>query len=173
MTKYRSIGWASIVAAIWMAAASSTELTGLPVQGRAQWPLILLEWDSEPPSVAAKDATAEMYTGEITAHEGDESVRTDRDKVVQVHDGFGRWSAVFRFPLEPGPRVDTPYAFWAQWQGGGPKLSPQTFEVWAGPDATRLARRATFRLKPAGWQHAWAAGEGGGSSAEAQTPMTR
>jgi hypothetical protein len=160
MTKYHSIGWAAIVVAIWMAAASGAELTGLPVQGRAQWPLILLELGSEPPSVAAKDATTEVYSGEITAHEGDESVRTDRDEVVQVHKGFGRWSAVFRFPLEPRPRVDTPYAFWVQWrQGGDPKVCLQTFEVWAGPDATRLARRVTFRLKPAGWQYAWAEGD--------------
>jgi hypothetical protein len=159
VTKYLLIGWAAIVAAIWMAAASATELTGLPVQGRAQWPLILLELGSEPPSVAANGATTEVYTGEITAHEGDESVRTDRDEVVQVHKGFGRWSAVFRFPLERRPRVDAPYAFWAQWrQGGNPKVCLQTFEVWAGPDATGLARRAAFRLKPAGWQYAWAAG---------------
>ena len=154
-----STAWVTVLALVWMAAASAAELAGLPVKGSAGKPILLLELGKEPASLGTKDATTRIYAGEIAAHAGDNSVQTDRDEVASRHAGFGVWSVAFRFHVKPAPG-DGPYTFWARWrQGGVPNVCVQTFEIWAGPDPSRLERRAVFRLKPRGWNYAWVAAD--------------
>jgi hypothetical protein len=81
------------------------------------------------------------------------------DTINVLHSGFGQWSATFRFNLTL-PVVAGDFQFWARWrQGGDPNACVQTFEVWAGPDANRLALRGSLSLKPKGWEYAWIAGD--------------
>jgi hypothetical protein len=159
MAKQISGSWIAVVTIVWMAAASAAELAGLPVRGSAEQPSLLLELGGESPSVAAKDATTRVFTGEIAANQGDTSIRTDKDEVTSLHPGFGAWNVAFRFRVKPGLAA-IPYTFWARWrQGGEPDVCVQTFEIWAGPDISRLEQRAAFQLKPKGWEYAWIAAE--------------
>jgi hypothetical protein len=152
--------WAAIIALAWSAAASGVDLAGLPVPGASGQPLILLELGRKPPSGLARDPAIRVTVGEAGRHEGDASIQTGPDEVSSLHPGFGTWSAAFRFGLETRSVAERPYFFWARWrQGGDPEVCVQTFEVWAGPDASRLERRSTFQLKPKGWEYAWVAAE--------------
>ena len=163
MTAHFSKAGCAILAATWLILANGAELSGLPVPGSAETPSLLLELGSQPPSAAARNDAVRIYPGDIVAHEGDASVQAGADEIGSLHPGFGSWNVAFRFKLEPRPNA-RPYTFWARWrQGGEPDVCVQTFEIWAGPDASRLERRAVVVLKPKGWEYAWAG---------AETPLT-
>jgi hypothetical protein len=137
----------------WLAQAA------LPVTGSAGQPALLLELGSAPASLAAPAAGVLGIRGTVSGHDASSAVSEQADEVVSSHPGFGRWETAFRFGLEPLP-ASGPYTFWARWrQGGEPSVCEQRFELWAGPDAARLQRRAELRLKPRGWDYAWLAAE--------------
>ena len=76
-----------------------------------------------------------------------------------MHPGFGSWKISFRFNVKPGLPAK-PHTFLARWkQGGDPNVCVQSFEIWAGPDPSRLELRATLSMKPKGWDYAWIAAE--------------
>ncbi len=132
---------------------------GLPVQGTAERPALLLDLGSDPASVSVDDKATRVFSGELSAHEGDTSTQTDKDEISSLHPGFGSWKVSFRFKLTPGFPAKS-YTFWARWrQGGDPNVCVQTFEVWAGPDSSRLELRGTLSMKPKGWEYAWIAAE--------------
>lgn len=164
MTKhFFSKGGFAIAAATWLTLATGAELSGLPVPGSAENPALLLELGSQPPSAAAQDNATRVYKGDVSAHEGDASIQTGPDDISSLHPGFGSWNVAFRFKLEPRANA-SPYTFWARWrQGGEPEVCVQTFEIWAGPDASKLEQRAVVKLKPKGWEYAWIG---------AETPLT-
>ncbi|MGZ5029886.1 MAG: hypothetical protein ACXV8I_04680, partial [Methylobacter sp.] len=139
--------------------ANAENLSGLPVQSTAERPALLLDLGSAPPSVGKSDKSTRVFAGEVSAHEGDASIQTDKDEINSLHPGFGSWKVSFRFKIKPGLPAK-PYTFWARWrQGGDPNVCVQSFEVWAGPDPSRLEQRATLPMKPKGWEYAWIAGE--------------
>jgi len=139
--------------------ANAAVLSGLPIQSTAERPALLLELGSAPPSVGEGDKTMRVFAGEVYAHEGDASIQTDKDEISSLHPGFGSWKVSFRFKVKPGFPAK-PYTFWARWrQGGDPNVCVQSFEVWAGPDPSRLELRATLSMKPKGWDYAWIAAE--------------
>jgi len=139
--------------------ANAAVLSGLPIQSTAERPALLLELGSAPPSVGEGDKTTRVFTGEVYAHEGDASIQTDKDEISSLHPGFGSWKVSFRFKVKPGFPAK-PYTFWARWrQGGDPNVCVQSFEVWAGPDPSKLELRATLSMKPKGWDYAWIAAE--------------
>jgi hypothetical protein len=137
--------------------AHAAGLAGLSATGTAENPALLLELGSEP--VGVDDKTLQVYRGEVSAHEGDASIQTDKDEITSLHPGFGTWKINFRFKVKPGQSAK-PYTFWARWrQGGEPDVCVQSFEVWAGPDQSRLEKRAVLSMKPKGWDYAWIAAE--------------
>ncbi|MGZ5075941.1 MAG: hypothetical protein ACXV9R_04910 [Methylobacter sp.] len=131
----------------------------LPVQGSAERPALLLELGGEPRPVDVDDKSMQVAVGGLYAHEGDASIQTGNDEISSLHPGFGSWKIGFRFNIKPGfPAKD--YMFWARWrQGGDPNVCVQSFEIWAGPDSSRLELRATLPMKPKGWDYAWIAAE--------------
>ncbi|MGZ8160903.1 MAG: hypothetical protein ACXWT4_19160, partial [Methylobacter sp.] len=140
-----------------LSAANADVLTGLPVKASAERPALLLELGSQPPSIGVDDNTTRVFAGDVQAHEGDASIQTDKDEISSLHPGFGSWKLSFRFKIKPGFRAQ-PYTFWARWrQGGDPNVCVQSFEVWAGPDASKLELRAALSMKPKGWDYAWIA----------------
>jgi hypothetical protein len=142
-----------------LSVANAEVPAGLPIQGTAERPALLLELGSEPGSVDIDDKTTRVFTGEVYAHEGDASIQTDKNEISSLHPGFGSWKVNFRFNVKPGLPAK-PYIFWARWrQGGDPNVCLQAFEVWAGPDSARLELRATLSIKPKGWDYAWIAAE--------------
>lgn len=142
-----------------LSVANADALKGLPIQSTAERPALLLELGSEPPSIGAGDKTTQVFTGDVSAHEGDASIQTAKDEISSLHPGFGSWKVNFRFKVKPGFPAK-PYTFWARWrQGGDPNVCVQTFEVWAGPDPSRMELRATLSMKPKGWDYAWIAAE--------------
>ena len=138
--------------------ANGAELAALPVQGSAETPVILLELGHAPPSRSSPNASVQIAMGDIEGHSEDSSIVIDEDAVNSMHPGFGTWTARFRFDL-PSPLKAKPYTLWARWrQGGEPDVCVQTFEIWAGPDSTKLEQRAVLQMKPKGWEYAWLAG---------------
>ena len=132
-------------------------ISGLPVKASAERPALLLELGSKPPSVDEGDKNTLVFTGKAYAHEGGATIQTDKDEISSLHPGFGSWKVSFRFNVKPGYPAK-PYTFWARWrQGGDPDVCVQSFEIWAGPDLTRLEHRATLAMKPKGWEYAWIA----------------
>ncbi|MGZ5600437.1 MAG: hypothetical protein ACXWFX_07560 [Methylobacter sp.] len=132
---------------------------GLPIRSTADRPALLLELGSEAPPFSADGNTTRVFTGVVEGHEGDASIRQDKDDISSLHPGFGNWKVSFRFNVKPGLPAK-PYTFWARWrQGGDPNVCVQTFEVWAGPDPSRLELRATLSMKPKGWEYAWIAAD--------------
>jgi hypothetical protein len=149
----------ALVALAGTSIANADNFSGLPIQSTAERPALLLDLGSAPPSVGKGDKATRVFTGEVSAHEGDASIQTDKDEINSLHPGFGSWKVSFRFKVKPGFPAK-PYTFWARWrQGGDPNVCVQSFEVWAGPDASRLEPRATLPMKPKGWDYAWIAGE--------------
>lgn len=134
------------------ATASRGSLT-LPVRGTPEQPVLLLKLGKSP--VPAPDGSR-VAAGAVVAHEDDDYVATTPDDVVVARRGFGRWKVSFRFPLDPAPAPGD-YVLWASWrQGGEPKVSDQTFELWAGPTASALEKRGTARLtNPSPWKFQW------------------
>ncbi|TAK61561.1 hypothetical protein [Methylobacter sp.] len=141
--------------------ANADSLKGLPIQSTAERPALLLELGSEPPSVGVNDKAIRVFTGDVNAHEGDASIQTTKDEISSLHPGFGSWKVSFRFKVKPGFGFPAkPYTFWARWrQGGDPNVCVQSFEVWAGPDPSKLELRAALPMKPKGWDYAWVAAE--------------
>lgn len=149
----------ALLALTGLSVVNADVLAGLPVQGTAERPALLLELGSEPLSVGVDDKTTRVFTGEVYAHEGDASIQTDKDEISSLHPGFGSWKVSFRFNVKPGFPAK-PYTFWARWrQGGDTDVCVQSFEVWAGSDPSRLELRATLPMKPKGWEYAWIAAE--------------
>ena len=145
----------ALVALAGLSVANADVLAGLPIHGTTDSPALLLELGSAPPSAGVDDKTTRVFTGEVYAHEGDASIQTDKDEISSLHPGFGSWKISFRFNVKPGFPAK-PYTFWARWrQGGDPNVCVQSFEVWAGPDPSRLELRATLSMKPKGWDYAW------------------
>jgi hypothetical protein len=139
--------------------ANADKLAELPIKGTAERPALLLDLGSEPPSVGIDDKTTKVFTGEVYAHEGDTSIQTAKDEISSLHPGFGSWKISFRFNVKPGLPAK-PHTFLARWkQGGDPNVCVQSFEIWAGPDPSRLELRATLSMKPKGWDYAWIAAE--------------
>jgi len=150
---------AALIALAGLSVANADVLAGLPIKASAERPALLLELGSEPPSVGVDDKTTRVFAGVVHGHEGDASIQTDKDEISSLHPGFGSWKLSFRFNVKPGLPAK-PYTFWARWrQGGDPKVCVQSFEVWAGPDPSRLELRATLPMKPKGWDYAWIAAE--------------
>ena len=159
LTLFLFIVQTALLAFTGLSFAGAGALGGLPVNASADRPALLLELGSQPLSVGINDKTRQVITGDVNAHQGDASIQTDKDEISSLHPGFGTWKVSFRFNINPGLPVK-PYTFWARWrQGGDPAVCVQTFEVWAGPDASRLELRATQSMKPKGWEYAWIAGE--------------
>ncbi|MDP3332729.1 MAG: hypothetical protein Q8Q40_13350 [Methylococcaceae bacterium] len=137
----------------------AADLSGLPIKSTVENPAILLELGSAPPSTGIDDKIMRVVSGEVSAHEGDAAIQTDKDEISSLHPGFGSWKVNFRFNLKSGLPTKA-YTFWARWrQGGDPNVCVQTFEVWAGPDASRLELRGTLAMKPKGWEYAWIAAD--------------
>jgi len=150
---------AALLALVGASFARAGVTAGLPVKGSAERPALLLELGSEPASLGAGDKATRVFTGDVSDHEGDTSIQTDKDEISSLHPGFGSWKISFRFRLTPGFPAKA-YTFWARWrQGGDPNVCVQTFEVWAGPDASRLEQRGTVSMKPKGWDYAWIAAD--------------
>ncbi|MDP3933014.1 MAG: hypothetical protein Q8Q45_11780 [Methylococcaceae bacterium] len=137
----------------------AAELSGLPIKSTVENPALLLELGNVSPSVGIDDKIMRVVSGEVSGHEGDASIQTDKDEISSLHPGFGNWKVNFRFKLKSGLPTKA-YTFWARWrQGGDPNVCVQTFEVWAGPDAGKLELRGTMVMKPKGWEYAWIAAE--------------
>lgn len=137
----------------------AADLSGLPIKSTVENPALLLELGSAPPLLGIDDKSIKLVTGEVSMHEGDTSIQTDKDEISSLHPGFGSWKVNFRFNLKPGFPAKS-YTFWARWrQGGDPNVCVQTFEVWAGPDSSKLELRGTLAMKPKGWEYAWIAAE--------------
>ena len=131
----------------------------LPIKGSTERPLLLLDLGSEPLSVGVDDKTTTVFTGEVYAHEGDASIQIGKDEISSLHPGFGNWKVSFSFKVNPGLPAQS-YNFLARWkQGGDPAVCVQSFEIWAGPDLSRLELRATLPMRPKGWDYAWIAAE--------------
>ena len=125
----------------------------LPVQGSTQWPVLLLDLGKQPMMVQGEAARVTM--GEVIRHVGESTIEIGNEDITVLHPGFGNWNVDFRFQLSQKPQASV-YQFWAHWrQGGVPDVCVQTFEIWAGPNAAKLERRAIFQLKPKGWDYAW------------------
>ncbi|MGZ8226227.1 MAG: hypothetical protein ACXWT3_06250 [Methylococcaceae bacterium] len=159
LTRFIFLGQILLALLAGLSAAHADVIAGLPVQGETVSPAILLELGGEPPSAGADDKTTRVFVGEVSSHEGDASVQTDKDEISALHPGFGSWKISFLFKITPGFPAK-PYTFWARWrQGGDPDVCVQSFEIWAGPDPSRLELRATLPMKPKGWDYAWIAAE--------------
>ncbi len=140
-------------------AVNADTLNGLPIQTTAERPSLLLELGSAPPSAGVNDKTVKVFVGDVSGHEGDTSIQTDKDEITSLHPGFGSWKVSFRFKINPGLAAK-PYTFWARWrQGGDPNVCVQSFEIWAGPDSSKLELRNILSMKPKGWEYAWIAAE--------------
>lgn len=137
----------------------AADLSGLPIKSTVENPALLLELGSVPLSTGIDNKTMRVVNGKVSAHEGDAFIQTDKDEISSLHPGFGSWKVNFRFNLKSGLPTKS-YTFWARWrQGGDPNVCVQTFEVWAGPDSSKLELRSTLAMKPKGWEYAWIAAE--------------
>jgi hypothetical protein len=141
------------MAALWL--RNEACAIDVPVAGTEAWPVILLQGGSQPETA---DATKRVCVGQIASSEGVEYATQEATQAVAAHPGFGQWKVSFRYSLPEGMKAGE-YGFGAYWkQGGDPEACEQKFEVWAGPDETKLELRATHLLKPAGWEYAWRKG---------------
>ncbi|MFI3184547.1 MAG: hypothetical protein QX198_01035 [Methylococcaceae bacterium] len=139
--------------------ANADSRVKLPVLGTIEQPVLLLELGSEPPPAGEIDKTLHVFTGDVAGHEGDTAIQIAKDEISSLHPGFGNWKISFRFNVKSGLPAK-PHLFWALWkQGGDPTVCMQTFEIWAGPDSSRLELRATLPIKPKGWEYAWIAAD--------------
>ncbi|AEF99816.1 hypothetical protein [Methylomonas methanica] len=143
---------------LWGQSAAIADTVRLPVPSATPLSTVLLDLGAEPMAVpeTLKLSRAE---GELLLNVEEATVRVDKQELVSLHAGFGRWGVDFRFRLAVAPRAGD-YQFWARWrQGGEPDVCVQRFEVWAGPNAEHLQQRAIFTLKPKGWESAWIGAE--------------
>jgi ferric-dicitrate binding protein FerR (iron transport regulator) len=130
-------------------------MLSLPASGTAEHPALLLTLGKSPPQPPG-DPGVRITAGDISAQEGTTYVATQKDQVVVARWGFNHWKASFRFNLQE-PVVGGGYDFYARWmQGGDPKVCPQTFEIWAGPNAAAMERRgATVLTFKKAWTFEW------------------
>ncbi len=157
--KYLLASSATILSLLGSVAATGMEIAELPVLGSPAQPTMVLELGSAPALTKTRDARVRVTVGELSMHEGDASASTGPDEVTSRHPGFGTWNLAFRFRLKP-PSGLGQANFWARWrQGGEPNVCVQAFDIWAGPEPSRLERRGTVRLKPKGWNYAWIAAQ--------------
>ena len=127
----------------------------LPAMAASERPPILLQLGRSP---EAPDRSCLAVHGEVVDHTGDRGIQLAAREVTSLRGSNGIWATSFRFALPPGHPAGA-YTFWAHWkQGGDPRTSVQTFEVWAGPSATSLVKRAASALTPGGWTYVWRAG---------------
>jgi hypothetical protein len=158
LTVFILIARTAVLALAGPSIAHAGSVAGLPVQGTAERPVMLLDLGKNPVSVGVDDKATRVFSGGVVSQE-DASIRIDKDEISTLHPGFGNWKVNFRFKLKSGFPADS-YTFWARWrQGGEPNVCVQAFEIWAGPDPSRLERRGTFSMKPKGWDYAWIAAE--------------
>lgn len=135
--------------------AAGVAAVDLPVQGTVAKPQLLLLLGNAPGAPAAEGSLVTVTGGSVVAHEGDRTPVVNADEVQSLRAGEGKWAISFRFALPPSHPSGT-FTFWARWkQGGDPNTSDQSFELWAGPDATSLEKRGVSKLKPGGWNYAW------------------
>lgn len=131
---------------------------GFPAPSATRSSALLLDLGAEAMAVP-ETAQLNRAEGEILLNRAEATLRVDKQEVVSLRPGFGRWSVNFRFKLNGLPAVGD-FRFWARWrQGGEPDVCVQRFEIWAGPDGDRLEMRAAYELKPKGWQPAWIGAE--------------
>lgn len=129
----------------------------LPLAGTPQKPLLLLQLGNAPAKVAADHLRT--CTGTTASADADVAVSSQADTVTVARKGLGKWSASFRFALPP-EHPSGEFTFWARWrQGGDPNVCPQSFAVFAGPDADSLEARASMTLRSPGWKFAWVDGK--------------
>ncbi|WP_026602169.1 hypothetical protein [Methylomonas sp. 11b] len=131
----------------------------LPIHPTPQHPAFLLELGSAPHAQSRSLPGVQFIQGQaLQEPQAVVSWQVEPEAVNVLHSGFGAWSAAFRFNLTQSVAGD--FKFWARWrQGGDPNVCIQTFDIWAGPDAGRLALRGSLSLKPKGWEYAWMTGD--------------
>jgi len=136
-------------------------LSALPVSGTADKPLVLLDLGSTPAFASEHDAALQIQSGTVEAGAGAESVKTEKDEVQVFHQGFGHWSAGFRFELNPAIRPGQ-YRFFARYKTGGEVSQvSQNFTVKAGAKPDRMATRGNFSLtNTTPWDYQWLQAEG-------------
>ena len=150
----------TLPALLWLAltVAFADARAKLPITASAEKPALLLELGGASLSNGL-DKSLKVSVGEVSAQDGATSIQTDQDGISVLHPGFGTWKVNFRFTLKAGFPAQG-YTFWARWrQGGDPNVCVQLFEIWAGADAAKLARRGSVSIKPKGWEAAWIAGQ--------------
>lgn len=131
----------------------------LPISASVEQPALLLELGSKASVANVLDKSVQVSVGEVSAQDSATSIQADQDGISVLHPGFGSWKVDFRFKLKIGFPAQG-YTFWARWrQGGDPNVCVQSFEIWAGADAAKLARRGSVSIKPKGWEAAWIAGQ--------------
>lgn len=141
-----------------LGSTAKAALASLPMATATPASVLLLDLGSQPMN-DIEGLPLTRVAGELLLKAAEATVQVANDEVVSLHSGFGRWDVDFRFKLAAAPEAGA-YRFWARWrQGGEPEACVQSFEVWAGPDAEHLEKRATFGLKPKGWQAAWIGAE--------------
>jgi hypothetical protein len=131
----------------------------LPGTGTAERPALLLEAENQ--ATTGKTESLFVFPGTVSAHEGDESITVQGNKVVSNHKGIGKWSTTFLYDLSGGGLQPAEYTFWARYMcGGEPQVSNQIAIIEAGPDAEHLEERAKIELKhEAAWKMAWNGGK--------------
>jgi len=140
-------------------AVNAGVLSELPVRATAESPALLLDLGSKPRAASSQDKTTRIAIGDVSFHEADSSIQTTTDEINSIHPGFGSWKVNFQFNFKPGLATN-PYIFYARWrQGGDPAICVQSFEIWAGPNASKLEKRAAFSMRPKGWEYAWISSE--------------
>lgn len=137
---------------------AAATLADFPIATATPATVLLLDLGTQPMQVKETLALTRVG-GELLLNIAEATVQVTNDEVVSLHPGFGSWGAAFRFKLTAAPQAGV-YRFWVRWrQGGEPDVCVQNFDVWVGPDVEHLQKRATFGLKPKGWQAAWIGAE--------------
>ncbi|CAD6881292.1 hypothetical protein [Methylomonas albis] len=147
------------MAAVSLCQASPNDATNLPINPTPLQPALVLELGSASSAKSPLLPGVQVVQGQaLQEPQAGVSWQVEPEAVNVLHSGFGSWQAAFRFDLIQPVAGD--FRFWARWrQGGDPHACVQTFEVWAGPDASRLALRGSLSLKPKGWEYAWITGD--------------
>lgn len=133
--------------------------TNLPINPSPLQPVLVLELGGASHSQSRLLPGVQVVHGQaLQEPQAGVSWQVEPEAVNVLHSGFGSWQAAFRFDLTQPVAGD--FRFWARWrQGGDPHTCTQAFEVWAGPDASRLALRGRLSLTPKGWEYAWITGD--------------
>jgi hypothetical protein len=133
----------------------------LPVKTSDAQPVTLLELGHTPLfSTVNANANIRVQIGTVTAGQGAESVKIEKDEVQVFHQGFGNWDADFRFELQPN-MIPGRYRFYARYKSGGEVSQvDQNFMIKAGAVPEALSMRANLTLNNnSPWQYQWLAGQ--------------